>query len=126
MSQIRLSVAQRKQVIDDYLNGILTLEYKVKQSDDGKYRISRRSESEIQKMKEEYSIKDLEKVENDNEEQTEEEDNAETESKPESENANLERNETGEALRFPGDRIEKKGVEKPVFHVEKGVYTALE
>jgi hypothetical protein len=67
----KLSTAQRTQIINDYLDGVLTLEYKVKELDDGKYRVSRRSAAEIQKMKEEYNIQELEQKETNAQEESE-------------------------------------------------------
>jgi hypothetical protein len=109
----KLSQAQRKQVIDDYLEGVLTLEYKVKELDDGKFRVSRRSDKEIQQMREEYNLKDLEKSENNNENQTEEEDvDEEKEPKPESENSEL-TPETADGAKLPGTFGSDKKPTKP-------------
>jgi hypothetical protein len=83
----RLSPAQRQQVINDYLNGVITLEYKVSEPSEGKYRVSRRSEAEIRKIKEEYNLDDLEEAANNSTEQGDELPQADEETPPENEDS---------------------------------------
>jgi hypothetical protein len=104
----KLTTAQRQQVINDYINGILTLEYKVKEYEGGKYRVSRRSEAEIRKMKEEYDVEGLEESEANSHEQPENDEEPDTDTAENVEDSEKEKSESE-----PKQKITTKPLVKP-------------